>query len=156
MPRLGWLYALIAGIAALTTTPFTQPNSIAVVWQSQFGIRTWVSGLIIAVLAWLVIIGGIKSIGRAAEKLAPLKVGLYLVGGLIVIITHAGELPSVFALILRARPSRRAGSSGHRRVGMMVAMRYGVARGASMPTRRGYARRPWPSTRAAASRCSRA
>jgi AGCS family alanine or glycine:cation symporter len=43
MPRLGWLYALIAGIAALTTTPFTQPNSIAVVWQSQFGLRTWVS-----------------------------------------------------------------------------------------------------------------
>ena len=37
-------------------------------------------------LTWLVIIGGIKSIGRAAEKLAPLKVGLYLVGGLIVIL----------------------------------------------------------------------
>src|SRR5947209_17663215 len=67
MPRLGWLSASVAGIAALTTTPFTQPNSIAVVWQSQFGIRTWVSGLIVAVLAWLVIIGGIKSIGRAAE-----------------------------------------------------------------------------------------
>ena len=129
MPRLGWLYALIAGIAALTTTPFTQPNSIAVVWQSQFGIRTWVSGLIIAVLAWLVIIGGIKSIGRAAEKLAPLKVGLYLVGGLIVIVTHAGELPSVFALILREAFSAGGLIGGTAGVGMMVAMRYGIARG---------------------------
>ena len=39
--------------------------------------RDWVSGVVIAVLTWLVIIGGIKSIGRAAEKLSPLKVGLY-------------------------------------------------------------------------------
>jgi alanine or glycine:cation symporter, AGCS family len=129
MPRLGWLYALIAGIAALTTTPFTQPNSIAVVWQSQFGMKTWVSGLIIAFLAWLVIIGGIKSIGRAAEKLAPLKVGLYLAGGLIVIITHAGALPSVFALILREAFSVGGLVGGTAGVGMMVAMRYGVARG---------------------------
>ena len=53
MPRLGWLYALIAGIAALTTTPFTQPNSIAVVWQSQFAIRTWVSGSALPTLSRL-------------------------------------------------------------------------------------------------------
>ena len=129
MPRLGWLYALVAGIAALTTTPFTQPNSIAVVWNSQFGIPTLVSGVIVAVLAWLVIIGGIKSIGRAAEKLAPLKVGLYLIGGLIVIVTHAGQLPSVLALILREAFSAGALVGGTAGVGIMVAMRYGVARG---------------------------
>jgi len=129
MPRLGWLYALIAGIAALTTTPFTQPNSIAVVWKSQFGLPTLASGVIVAVLAWLVIIGGIKSIGRAAEKLAPLKVALYLIGGLIVIVTHAGQVPSVLALILREAFSRGALVGGTAGVGMMVAMRYGVARG---------------------------
>jgi AGCS family alanine or glycine:cation symporter len=129
MPRLGWLYALIAGIAALTTTPFTQPNSIAVVWKSQFGVPTVASGLILAVLAWLVIIGGIKSIGRAAEKLAPLKVALYLIGGLIVIATHAGQVPSVLALILREAFSSGALVGGTAGVGMMVAMRYGVARG---------------------------
>ena len=129
MPWLGWLYALVAGIAALTTTPFTQPNSIAVVWHSQFGIPTLVTGVIVAVLAWLVIIGGIKSIGRAAEKLAPLKVGLYLIGGLIVIVTHAGQLPSVLALILREAFSAGALVGGTAGVGIMVAMRYGVARG---------------------------
>ena len=47
------------------------------------------------------IIGGIKSIGRAAEKLAPAKVFLYLAGGLIVIATHAGNIPAVFSLIVR-------------------------------------------------------
>src|SRR5947209_5951357 len=100
-PWLGWTYALVAGVAALTTTPFTQPNSMAVVLQSQFGIQTWISGVVIAVLAWLVIIGGIRSIGRAAEKLAPLKVGLYLLGGLVVIGMNAGRLPAVLALIVR-------------------------------------------------------
>lgn len=128
-PALGWLYAFVAGVAALTTTPFTQPNSIAVVFESQFAIPTWVSGAIIAVLAWLVIIGGVQSIGRAAEKLAPLKVFLYLAGGLIVIATHARELPETLVLIVREAFSMRGAVGGTAGVGMMVAMRYGLARG---------------------------
>ena len=43
--RLGWVYALLAGIAALTTTPFTQPNSIAVVLESQFRVPTLATGV---------------------------------------------------------------------------------------------------------------
>ena len=92
-PALAMIYAVVAGIAALTTTPFTQTNSIALVMNTQIGVPLWVSGVVIAVLTWLVIIGGIKSIGRAAEKLSPLKVGLYLVGSLIVIVTFASNIP---------------------------------------------------------------
>jgi AGCS family alanine or glycine:cation symporter len=127
--RLGWVYALIAGVAALTTTPFTQPNSIAVVFESHFHIPTLVTGLGVAVLAWLVIIGGIASIGRAAEKLAPLKVALYLLGGLLVIVTHADRLGEVLALVVREAFSLRAGVGSAAGVGIMVAMRYGLARG---------------------------
>jgi len=127
--RAAWLYALVAGLAALTTTPFTQPNSMAVVLASQFDVPTWASGVVIAVLAWLVIIGGIKSIGRAAERLAPLKILLYIVGGLIVIATHIGQLPAVLALIFREAFSLEAARGGAAGVGMMVAMRYGLARG---------------------------
>ena len=129
MPRLGWLYGLVAGVAALTTTPFTQPNSIAVVLESELGVRTWVSGLGIAVLAWLVIIGGIRSIGRAAEALTPLKVGLYLVGGVAVILSHLPRLPETIALILREAFSLRAATGSVAGVGVMVALRYGLARG---------------------------
>src|SRR5206468_1112879 len=129
MPWLGWLYAFVAGIAALTTTPFTQPNSIAVVWESQFHLKTWITGVVIAVLTCLVVIGGIKSIGRAAERLAPLKVFLYLAGGLIVLLTHAGELPEVMALIFREAFSTRAAAGTATGMGVMVAMRYGLARG---------------------------
>jgi AGCS family alanine or glycine:cation symporter len=130
MPWLGWTYALCAGVGAITTTPFTQPNSIALAQQSVFGVKTWVTGVVVAVLAWLVIVGGIKSIGRAAEKLSPLKVILYLGGGLIVLVTHAGDIPAAFALIFREAFSTAAVTGGAAGTVMMNAMRYGLARGA--------------------------
>jgi alanine or glycine:cation symporter, AGCS family len=126
-PALAWLFALVAGVAALTTTPFTQPNSIALVLDSAVGIPRLVSGIVIAVLTWLVIIGGITSIGRAAEKLSPLKVGLYLAGGLIVILSNAARIPATFALIFERAFSMEAAAGGG--LGMLVAMRYGIARG---------------------------
>ena len=129
LKRLGWVYALVAGVAALTTTPFTQPNSIAVVMESQFGIRPLTTGIVVAVLAWLVVIGGVRFIGRAAFALAPLKVGLYLLGGLVVILTHAADLPAVLRTIVTEAFSLRAAGGSVAGVGIMVAMRYGVARG---------------------------
>ena len=128
-PRLAALFAGVAGLAALFTTPFTQPNSMAVVLKSQFGIPTWAAGIAIAVLTWLVIIGGVKSIGRAAEKLSPLKVGLYLAGGLFVILSHASALPSVLTLVFREAFSFRAAVGSSAGIGIMMAMRYGLARG---------------------------
>jgi len=126
-PWLAWLFALVAAVAALTTTPFTQPNSMALVLDTVVGIPKLVSGIAIAVLTWLVIIGGIKSIGRAAERLSPLKVGLYLVGGLIVIALNAARIPSVVAMIVERAFSMQAVGGGA--LGIVIAMRYGIARG---------------------------
>jgi alanine or glycine:cation symporter, AGCS family len=126
-PALAWIYALVAGVAALTTTPFTQTNSIALVMHSAVQVPTWLTGVVVAVLTWLVVIGGIKSIGRAAEKLTPLKVGLYLAGGIIVIVTFASQIPAVLALVFREAFSTRAVAGGS--LGILVAMRYGLARG---------------------------
>ena len=124
-PSLAWLFAFVAAVAALTTTPFTQPNSMALVLDTVFGIPRLASGITIAVLTWLVIIGGIASIGRAAEKLSPLKVGLYLTGGLIVILFNAARIPSVLALVFSEAFTTRSALG----FGMFVAMRYGIARG---------------------------
>jgi AGCS family alanine or glycine:cation symporter len=124
-PALAWVYALLAGIGALTTTPFTQPNSIAVAVESVFGVPTWIVGIAVAVLVWAVIIGGIRSIGRAAELLAPLKVGLYLVGGLVVVVTFAERLPYVLSLVVSEALAPRSALG----FGLFVAMRYGIARG---------------------------
>jgi alanine or glycine:cation symporter, AGCS family len=126
-PALAMTYAVVAGIAALTTTPFTQTNSIALVWNTQLGVPKWATGVAVAVLTWLVIIGGIKSIGRAAAKLTPLKVILYLASGLFVIAWFAPTIPSVLALVFREAFSLRAGAGGT--LGILIAMRYGLARG---------------------------
>ena len=124
-PALAMAYAVVAGIAALTTTPFTQTNSIALVMNTQVGVPRWVSGVVIAVLTWLVIIGGIKSIGRAAEKHAPLKVGLFLLGSLVVIVSFAARIPDVVALVVREALTTRSALG----FGVFTAMRYGLARG---------------------------
>ena len=126
-PGLAWIYALVAGVAALTTTPFTQTNSIALVLNTTMGLPKWGTGVAVAVLTWLVIIGGIRSIGRAAEKLTPLKVGLYLAGGLFVIASFASHIPAVLALVFREAFSTRAVAGGS--LAFLVAMRFGLARG---------------------------
>jgi AGCS family alanine or glycine:cation symporter len=129
MPRMGWIYAFVAGVAALTTTPFTQPNSIADVMNSQWGIPKLATGVVLAVLCFVTIIGGVTTIGRALEKAAPLKVILYLAGGAVVLLSHAADLPAAFSLILRGAFSTDAMVGGTAGVGIMVAMRYGIARG---------------------------
>jgi alanine or glycine:cation symporter, AGCS family len=126
-PALAMAYAVVAGIAALTTTPFSQTNSIALVANTQLGIPTLATGLVVAVLTWLVIIGGIQSIGRAAQALTPLKVGLYLAGGLVVIVSFASRVPEVLSLVFTEAFSFRATAGGS--LGILVAMRYGLARG---------------------------
>lgn len=145
-PALAWIFALIAGLACLFTTPVTQPNSVAVALGSQLDrsviqfsdwtlLDTQVNpnrflvGCVLAVLTWLVIVGGVKSIGRAAEWLTPLKVGLYLTGGAVVIGTHLGQLPEVLALVFREAFSFRAGMGAAGGVAIWTALRYGLARG---------------------------
>jgi alanine or glycine:cation symporter, AGCS family len=128
-PALAWAYAAIAAVAALTTTPMSQPNSIAVAWKTVLGVPQWATGVGLAILTWLVVIGGVTSIGRAAEKLAPAKVFLYLVGGLVVIVTHFANLPAMLSLVVHEALSIGAVTGGTAGVGVMVAMRYGLARG---------------------------
>jgi AGCS family alanine or glycine:cation symporter len=150
-PTLAAAFALTAGIGCLFTTPLTQPNSVANVlgsqlkrhqlslgsWQVgdwQIELTTLAIGLAIAILTWLVIIGGIKSIGRAAEKLSPLKVTLYVIGGVTIIGLHIDRVPDVLSLVFREAFSPRAAAGGT--IGWIVwffydnpALRYGVARG---------------------------
>jgi AGCS family alanine or glycine:cation symporter len=129
MPKMGWLYAFVAGVAALTTTPFTQPNSIADVMNSQWGVPKLATGICLAILALVTIIGGVKSIGRALEKAAPLKVILYLAGGAVVLLTHASDIPAAFSMVFRGAFTPDAAVGGTAGVGIMLAMRFGIARG---------------------------
>jgi alanine or glycine:cation symporter, AGCS family len=146
-PALAWIFAFVAGLACLFTTPLTQPNSVAVALGSQLDrsviqLSDWtilgaevnphrfMIGCVLAMLTWLVIVGGVKSIGRAAEWLTPLKVGLYMIGGIAVIGLHVTQLPEVLSLVFREAFSFRAGIGVAGGVSIWTALRYGLARGA--------------------------
>jgi AGCS family alanine or glycine:cation symporter len=89
-----------------------------------FGVPTWIVGVAVALLVAAVVLGGIRSIGRVAEALAPFKVGLYLIGGVVVIVTFAARLPHVLALVVSEALTPRSAMG----FGLFVAMRYGIAR----------------------------
>jgi len=128
-PFLAAAFALAAGIGELFTTPFTQPNSMAVVLQSQFRVAPMVSGVLIALLTGIVIMGGIGVIGRVAERFTPLKIGIYLIGGILVIGRHYDQVLGAFASIFRDAFSLHSIGGGSLGIGMIRAMRYGVSRG---------------------------
>jgi AGCS family alanine or glycine:cation symporter len=70
--------------------------------EEYFAIPSWITGVVLAVLVGAVIIGGIKRIGKVAATLVPFMVFLYLVAGLYVLAVNIGEIPTVFALIVKS------------------------------------------------------
>jgi AGCS family alanine or glycine:cation symporter len=130
LPWLAGLFAFFMGCKPLFATTAIQSNSIALALKSQLGIEPWISGLSLAFLTWLVIIGGIKSIARVTEFLSPIMFFVYFFGALFTIIAFSSRLPHALSLIFISafKPSAIAGGVA----GMTVlrAVRYGLARGA--------------------------
>ncbi|MBN1223723.1 MAG: sodium:alanine symporter family protein [Candidatus Aminicenantes bacterium] len=129
LPWLAGAYAFFMGCKPLFSTSTIQSNSIALALKTQFGINPWLSGVCLAILTWLVVIKGIKGIGRVTEFLSPFMVVLYLFGTLFTIITFADKIPEALSLILVGafKPSAIAG--GVAGVTIARAIRYGLARG---------------------------
>ena len=124
------VFGLITALLGCGTFP--QVNSITESVHSLFHIPTWVSGLVIAILAGAVILGGIKSISKVAECIVPLMAVLYIGGALVVLVAHAASLPGVFAQIFHAafNPTSVAGGvTGTVLVSVLTSMRTGIARG---------------------------
>lgn len=129
---LGWLFAFFAVIASFGIGNMTQGNSIATALNTTFSVPTWVSGIVITVLALVIIVGGIKTISKVSSVVVPVMAIFYVVCGLIVIIGNIGNLPSGLAMIFKMAFSVKAvggGLCGSIVASMMNAMRYGVARG---------------------------
>jgi AGCS family alanine or glycine:cation symporter len=128
-PLLAWIFAFLAGMAAMTTGPLAQTNSMALVLNTEFHIPKWVSGLGIAVGAWLVVIGGLRSIARLAEKLVPLKIFLYVGGSLYIILANFRVIPETVRLIFAHAFTPAAALGGFAGASVLLAARLGAARG---------------------------
>lgn len=128
-PALAWVFALVAGIAAMTTGPLAQTNSMALVLDTEFRIPKSISGLGIAIAAWLVVIGGIKSIARLSEKLVPVKILLYVGGSAYVILANLTAIPQTIQLILAHAFTPTAALGGFAGATVLLSARLGAARG---------------------------
>ena len=106
-----------------------QSNSISSSFETAFGVPKPVVGVVVAVLAGFIFMGGVKRIASVTEKLVPIMAICYLVGSLIVIGAHITAVPEVFRQIFVGAFDPQAILGGGAGVGMMTAMRYGVARG---------------------------
>ncbi|MEO4051845.1 alanine/glycine:cation symporter family protein [Solibacillus sp. CAU 1738] len=93
------IFAVAALIAMLILMPGVQANAIAGAMDNAFGIEQWITGLIIAALLGVIIIGGVKSIANAAQIIVPFMAIAYVIMALIIIVMNISEVPSVIALI---------------------------------------------------------
>lgn len=120
------IFGMLAGFGIGNTI---QSNSVADALQSTFGVNPLVTGIVIAVLVALVLIGGIKRIGEVAGKLVPLMALFYVGGGLVILISHASEVPEAFSLIFYHAFNPISAAGGFAGATVWAAMRFGIARG---------------------------
>lgn len=96
---LAWIYALFTILSSFGAGNMFQSNQMASIINTSTGVPEWVSGLIFATLAFIVLIGGIKRIANVTEKLVPLMVVLYVGGALVVVFSNFADIPKMFSLI---------------------------------------------------------
>ncbi len=126
---LAVLFAAFGSIAAFGIGAMVQSNSLATSIHVSFGAPTWAIGLVVAVLAGLVVIGGIRRIAGVAEILVPFMALFYIVGAIVVLIINAAAIPEAFGLIFRDAFTGTAATGGFLGATVMYACRIGMARG---------------------------
>lgn len=129
---LGWLFALFAVIASFGIGNLTQANSISTALTATYNVPSYITGIVITILALIIIIGGIKSISKVSQVVVPLMAIFYIVAGLTVIIGNIANVPAGLAMIFKMAFSVKAiggGLCGSIVASMMQGLRFGVARG---------------------------
>ncbi|MDB1088572.1 sodium:alanine symporter family protein [Streptomyces sp. ACA25] len=127
---LGVFFAIAGAIAAFGIGNGVQANTVANSADDRWGIPTWLTGLVLVLVAGAVILGGIKVIGRVTAAVVPVMAVGYVLGATALLALNVGELPGAFRLIFTdAFTGTDAVVGGFAGAGIMTAIRYGVARG---------------------------
>jgi AGCS family alanine or glycine:cation symporter len=128
-PWLGSVFALLTALAAFGIGNMVQANSVADALRATLQVPPWLTGAALVVLTALVILGGIRSIARVTQWLVPFMAVFYVLGALLVLALHAEHLPRALALIFKGAFSGTAAVGGFAGSTLMMALRYGIARG---------------------------
>ncbi len=131
---LGWkwmavLFAVFTAIASFGIGNTVQANAIATLTFETYQIDPMITGLVIAVLIGLVVLGGIKSIARVCTMLVPFMAIFYVIGCIVILIMNGPYVWPALKLICEAAFSPEAAGGGFVGSTVMLAARYGIARG---------------------------
>ncbi|MGX1932113.1 alanine/glycine:cation symporter family protein [Microbacterium resistens] len=126
---LALLFAVFAVFACFGIGNMTQGNSIATNLEASFAVPTWVTGVVLTVFALLVLVGGIKSIGRVTAGFVPIMIIFYVLGALYILIANVGALPGAFAQIFSEAFTGTSAVGGFAGSAIIIAVQFGVARG---------------------------
>ncbi len=129
LPWLGTVFALLTALAAFGIGNMVQANSVAESLRASFGVAPAAVGAGLVVVTGVVILGGIRRIADVTQYLVPFMALFYLAGGLVILVLRIGELPRTLGLVIESAFTGTAATGGFAGSTMMLAMRYGVARG---------------------------
>lgn len=127
-----WLaiaFAIFGMLAGFGIGNSVQANSVAHGLQDSFGLPAWITGVTLAVLVGLVVLGGMKRIATVATYIVPFMALAYLLAGLVVLVDHADALPGALALCFESAFSGTAAAGGFAGALVKEAIRFGIARG---------------------------
>jgi AGCS family alanine or glycine:cation symporter len=123
------IFGVMLVISSFATGNTIQSFSVADQFRSAFNIPTWITGLIVASIIAMVILGGIKRIGRVASILAPGMCLLYILAGLTILVMNYNTLPETFATIFTSAFSKSAKIGGFAGSSFLFMMVWGIKRG---------------------------
>lgn len=126
---LAVIFAVLGGLASFGIGNIAQSNEIAGAAKGLFGLDPLVTGIILAVVVAIVILGGVKRIGQVTSYLVPFMAIFYILAGIAVIVLRITDIPSAFAAIFKGAFSFKSVGGGIFGYAIMLAMRQGVARG---------------------------
>jgi len=129
LPKLGMAFAIFTALAAFGIGNMTQSNAVATLLQTQMNIPTWISGLVMLTFTAVVILGGIKSIGKFTSKLVPVMIAAYVICAVIILVMNADKIGGAFGLIFYHALNPIAAGGGFAGATIAAAIRFGVARG---------------------------
>ncbi len=126
---LAVVFCVFTALAAFGIGNMVQANSIAVMARETFSIDPWITGLALAALTAIVILGGIRSIARVCEVLVPFMAAFYVLGCVVILVINREFLLQTLSLIVTAAFTPQAAGGGFVGSTIMTAARFGIARG---------------------------
>ncbi len=126
---LALAFAIFTVCACFGIGNMTQGNSIASNLERSFHVPTWTTGAVLAAMTMLVLVGGIKSIGKVTAGLVPVMILFYVLGALYILLVNIASVPAAFVEIFTSAFSGSSAVGGFVGSTIMIAVQYGVARG---------------------------